>query len=141
MLLCKETFPSVPSLVILEVDSAPCRDGSSGTCVHHQVIFHPKLPCKDLPFLTLQGEKQGERRQSQHTPSPVAFGALLLLGASDRKGRRCSLPPTTRVSASLCAEKDLQITSEQRISGVSFLGSGARPAGVPVACLRESRKI
>lgn len=49
-------------------------------------IFHLKLPCKGLPCLTLKGKKQTERRQSLHTPSPVASVTLLLLCASNRKG-------------------------------------------------------
>lgn len=45
MLLWKGRFPSIPSLIILEVDGAPHQDGSPGTTACHQMIFHPKSCC------------------------------------------------------------------------------------------------
>lgn len=37
----------------------PCKESSSGTCMHHQMIFHLTLPSKALPFLDLAKEKAG----------------------------------------------------------------------------------
>lgn len=45
MLLWKGRFPSTPPPIILEVDGAPNQDGSPGTSVCHQRIFHPKFCC------------------------------------------------------------------------------------------------
>lgn len=129
MLPCKGRFPSVPSLVILEVDGAPRRDGSSGTHLDHRLIFHPKLPRKGLPFLTSQGKKAG-RKEAKPTRS-LPYGCMCPAAPPcRRRQRRATIP-----------RPDLQNISKPWISGASFLGSGARPAGVPVACLRESRSI
>lgn len=141
MLLWKGRFPSVPSLIILEIDGIPHQDGSPGTCVCHQVIFHPKLCC--FPFLVSEGKKQGERRQSRHSPFPMpsapcgscAPAVAKAGGAAFSRDEGCRFPPCGKG----IQRPNPRSPPETRFSGVSSLGSRAWPAGVPVACLRESR--
>lgn len=120
----------MPSLIILEV--APHRHGSPGTRFCHQMIFHPKLCC--LHSWSCEGRsREGGGKAStspplrlrvpcgSHAPAAAAF-----LRDGDSSGKGIQLPNPL-------------IPPETRISGVSSFGSGAWPAGVPVACLRESR--
>lgn len=129
MLPCKGRFPSVPLLVVLEVDGASHRDGSSGTRVDHRLIFHPKLPLQRSPLPNLTREKTG-REEAKPTRS-LPYGCRWPAAPPRRRWqRRVTIP-----------HPDLQNISKLWILDASFLGSGARPAGVPVACLRESRSI
>lgn len=129
MLPCKGRFPSVPSLVILEVDGASRRDGSSGTRVDHRLIFHPKLPLQRSPLPDLAREKTG-REEAKPTRS-LPYGCRCPAAPPRRRWQRTVTIPCP----------NLQNISKPWILDASFLSSRARPAGVPVACLRESRSI
>lgn len=140
MLLWKGGFPSVPSLIVLELDGAPHQDGPPGTSVCHQMIFHPKLCC----FHSWSCKGRSRERGSKATqPLPLPSGALRLPCPGRGQGGRRSLSRDEGPDFPPCGKgiqrPSPQIPPETTISGVSSLGSGAWPAGVPVACLRESR--
>lgn len=102
MLLWKGRFPSMPSLIILEIDVVPHQDGSPGTCVCHQVIFHPKLCC--FHSWSRKG-KSRERGGKADTAPPLCLqrpAAPVLW----RSPRRAAQPfPGTRAAASRRAGK------------------------------------
>lgn len=87
MLLWKGRFPSMPSLIILEVDGAPHQDGSRGTSVCHRVIFHPKLCC--FHSWSCKGRSR-ERGGKASTALPLS---LRVFCGSRAPGRRGSLSP------------------------------------------------
>lgn len=103
----------------LEVDGALWWGDSSGTCVHHQMISHPKLPCKDLLSLTLKGKKQ-----RQYTSSPTASGACcssILVIAKEGKAEFLHNGFIFTVCRKSCVPT--WITSEPRILRALFHGT------------------